>query len=166
MKPHIPAPATLICLTLLTSACAVPSPNAPSVMVLPGTGKNFEQFRADNELCRQFASEQLNSAGGEKAISASGMGTTALGTALGAAAGAAINGGRGAAAGAGGGFALGGLAGVNAAETAAGRLQQRYDISYQQCMYANGHRIPAGGGIMGQFFHGFSEKPGNTPSVR
>lgn len=163
MKIDIAVPTSLVCLILLASGCAVPSPNAPSVMVLPGTGKNFDQFRTDNELCRQFASEQLNNAGGESAITASGIGSTALGTALGAAAGAAINGGRGAAAGAGGGFALGGLAGVNASETAAGRLQQRYDISYQQCMYANGHRIPSSGGIMGQFFHGFSGRPAAAP---
>jgi hypothetical protein len=166
MKPDFATSTALICLALLTSACSTPPPNAPSVMVLPGSGKDFQQFRADNELCRQFASEQLNNAGGESAISASGIGSTALGTALGAAAGAAINGGRGAAAGAGGGFALGGLAGVDAAQTTAGRLQQRYDISYQQCMYANGHRIPSGGGIMGQFFNGYSERPPNSPPIR
>lgn len=166
MSTKFPTPAILICLALLTSACTTPTPNAPSVMVLPGSGKNFDQFRADNELCRQFASEQLNNSGGQNAISASGIGSTALGTALGAAAGAAISGGRGAAAGAGGGFALGGLSGVNAAETTAAQLQRRYDIGYQQCMYANGHRIPPAGGIMGQFFQGFSERPAGSPSTR
>lgn len=166
MISKLPKPAVLTCLILLTGACTTPPPNAPSVMVLPGTGKNFDQFRADNELCRQFASEQLENSGGENAISASGIGSTALGTALGAAAGAAINGGRGAAAGAGGGFALGGLSGVNAAETTAARLQQRYDISYQQCMYANGHRIPPAGGIMGRFFQGFAERPASAPPER
>src|SRR5438105_9494113 len=39
---------------LLLAACAT-VPMGPSVMVLPGTGKNFEQFQADDAVCRQWA---------------------------------------------------------------------------------------------------------------
>src|SRR5258706_232490 len=39
-------------------ACAV-VPNGPSVMALPGTGKTFDQFRADDGSCRQFAFQQV-----------------------------------------------------------------------------------------------------------
>jgi hypothetical protein len=40
---------------LFLTACATPLPNSPSVLVLPGTGKNFDQFRADDGQCRQYA---------------------------------------------------------------------------------------------------------------
>ena len=43
---------------LLLGACAS-VPSGPSVLVLPGTGKNFEQFRADDADCRQYANLQL-----------------------------------------------------------------------------------------------------------
>ena len=46
-------------LALVLGAC-VTVPSGPSVMVLPGTGKPFEQFQADDAACRQFA---LQSAG-------------------------------------------------------------------------------------------------------
>ncbi len=147
---------------LAVAGCTVLPPNEPSVMVLPGTGKSFDQFRADNENCKQFAYEQVSRRTPGDVSVDSGVRSAALGTVLGAAAGAAINGGRGAAVGAGSGLALGGLAGTGAAETSASRLQQRYDIGYQQCMYAKGHRIPAGGGLMGQFFRGY---PGHASAI-
>src|SRR3977135_2233103 len=40
------------------SACAT-VPSGPGVLVLPGTGKSFDQFRADDFECRQFAQSQL-----------------------------------------------------------------------------------------------------------
>jgi len=39
---------------VLTSACAS-TPTGPSVMVLPGSSKTFEQFQADDARCRQAA---------------------------------------------------------------------------------------------------------------
>ena len=36
----------------------------------------------------------------------------------------------------------GALAGTGAAGYSSRNLQQRYDYSYQQCMYAKGHKIP------------------------
>jgi hypothetical protein len=38
----------------LLSACAA-VPTGPSVMVLPGVGKPFDQFQMDDVACRQFA---------------------------------------------------------------------------------------------------------------
>ena len=37
----------------LLSACAA-VPTGPSVMVLPGVGKPFDQFQVDDMVCRQF----------------------------------------------------------------------------------------------------------------
>ncbi len=65
---------------LFVSACAVTGPN---VLVLPGQGSTFEQFRADDTACRQIASGPDG-------------------------------------------------------ETS----QSRYDMTYIQCMYAKGHRVP------------------------
>jgi hypothetical protein len=42
---------------LLAGCSTVPS--SPSVMVLPGTTRNFEQFRSDDGECRQYASAQI-----------------------------------------------------------------------------------------------------------
>jgi hypothetical protein len=74
----------------LASACATGPPTGPSVMVLPGTGKTFEQFQADDAACRQWAAQSVGTPGG---------------------------------------------AGY-------GSAQRAYDVAYQQCMYAKGHRIP------------------------
>jgi hypothetical protein len=129
----------------LLGACTT-MPEGPSVMVLPGTGKSFDQFRADDFECRQFASGQLGGPNASaNAAADSGVRSAAVGTLLGAAAGAAINGGRGAGVGAGAGLAMGGLAGTGAAEQSSGLTQRRYDIGYTQCMYAKGHRVPVYG---------------------
>ena len=129
------------------SAC-VSMPSGPSVMVLPGSGKNFDQFRGDDMNCRQYASEQVRGVTPNEASISSGVGSAAVGTALGAAAGAAIGGGSGAAIGAGSGFALGGLAGSSSSRASGEIGQQRYDMGYVQCMYAKGHRVPIAGQIM------------------
>lgn len=142
------AAAALLC------ACTTTPPNEPSILVLPGTGKSFEQFRADNDVCKQFAREQVGGQTPNSVALDSGTRSAAVGAALGAAAGAAINGGRGATVGAGSGLALGGLAGTEAAETSVSRLQQRFDFGYEQCMYAKGHRVPvASGSLMDDFFY-------------
>ena len=49
----------LLLLIPLLSACAV-MPTGPSVMVLPGVGKPFDQFQADDMGCRQFAQTQTD----------------------------------------------------------------------------------------------------------
>ena len=123
------------------SACSV-LPTAPSVMALPGTGKTFDQFRADDAACRQFAFEQVGGVSTNQAATASAVGSAAIGTALGAAAGAAFNGGSGAAVGAGAGLLVGSAFGAGAAPRSAYDVQRRYDYAYLQCMYAAGDRIP------------------------
>jgi hypothetical protein len=130
------------------AGCATVPPSGPSVMVLPGSGKSFERFRADEAECRQYASSQAGMSA-EQASAESGVRSAAVGTALGAAAGALIGGRDGAAVGAGTGLIVGSAAGAGAAGASARTLQQRYDIAYQQCMYAKGHRVPVAGRFEG-----------------
>lgn len=127
---------------LLLGGC-VSMPSGPSVMVLPGSEKNFDQFRADDMECRQFASSQVGGSTPDSAAESSGLKSAAVGAAVGAAAGAIIGGHRSAAAGAGTGLIIGGAAGAGAASGSQRTLQQRYDIGYTQCMYAKGHKIPS-----------------------
>jgi hypothetical protein len=126
---------------LLLAAC-VSMPTGPSVMVLPGSGKNFDQFRLDDMDCRQFASSQIGGANAQNAAEDSTVRSAALGTAIGAVAGAAIGGRDSAGVGAGMGLLTGTLAGTGAGQRSGYNLQQRYDIGYQQCMYAKGNSIP------------------------
>ncbi len=130
------------------SGCAT-VPTGPSIMVLPGTGKSFEAFQADNAVCRQWASQQTGAesknTANETLASGAALGTLAgagLGAAIGSASGAA---GTGAAIGAGSGLILGTGAAAGPAQSAGQEVQRRYDNAYQQCMYAKGNQIP---GIM------------------
>ncbi len=136
-------------LVVLLGACAT-VPTGPSVMVLPGTGKPFDQFQADDAACRQFA---LQSAGITTKQAATGSMVTgaAVGTAVGAAAGAAIgaaagNPAMGAAAGAGAGLLGGTAIGGGYADANVHSVQRRYDVGYMQCMYAKGNQIPVSRG--------------------
>src|SRR4051812_16947620 len=45
---------------LLLSACGSTPIYGPGVLVLPGTGKGFDQFRSDEHDCRGYAQAQLN----------------------------------------------------------------------------------------------------------
>ncbi|MGR8952313.1 MAG: hypothetical protein ACU83V_07850 [Gammaproteobacteria bacterium] len=125
----------------LLSACTV-MPTGPSVLVLPGMGKSFDQFRADDMQCRQYALYQIGGVQPGQVATSSGVGTAVATTAVGAAAGAALGGGEGAAIGAGSGLLAGTLAGSETARASGYEAQQRYDISYIQCMYAHGNRVP------------------------
>ncbi|MDE2387734.1 MAG: hypothetical protein KGN35_01410 [Betaproteobacteria bacterium] len=135
--------------TCILAAC-VSLPSGPSVMTLPGSGKSFEQFRHDDYDCRRYAYEQIGGLTPRQSAQSSGVQSAAVGAGLGAAAGAAIaGGGGGAAIGAGAGLLAGGLAGSGTASTSAYVNQHRYDMSYIQCMYAKGHRVPVSGKISG-----------------
>ena len=141
------ARAIAVCLSvaLLTTACAS-VPTGPSVMVLPGTGKSFDQFQFDDAVCRQWAAQQTGTTT-ETASANTTVAGAAVGTLLGAAAGAAIGAaagspGIGAAAGAGAGLLGGTAVGAGNASTAYSSVQRRYDASFMQCMYAKGHQIP------------------------
>jgi hypothetical protein len=134
---------------LLTAACAT-IPTGPSVMVLPGTGKNFEQFQVDDAVCRQWAAQRTGTTK-EQASTNTAVTGAVIGTALGAAAGAALgaaagSAGTGAAVGAGVGLLGGTAVGASNASAAYGSVQRSYDASYMQCMYAKGHQIPVARG--------------------
>src|SRR5438270_450596 len=106
---------------LLLAACAS-APTGPSVMVLPGSSKSFEQFRFDDYECRQYASEYSGGKTAEQASADAGIKSAAAGAAIGALAGAAIGGnGNAAAAGAGLGAAGGAIAGTGAGDDLVGR---------------------------------------------
>lgn len=128
---------------LMLGACTS-VPTGPSAMALPGTGKNFDQFRSDDRDCRQYALEQSGATPAQSAEN-SGVKSAAIGAAIGAVAGAAMDGSSGAATGAGVGLLMGGIAGAGAANQSAYMTQRRYDHGYIQCMYAKGHRVPVSG---------------------
>ena len=142
--PHLTR--TLALLGIASLAACTTMPSGPNVMVLPGGGKTFDQFRADDFGCRQYAQSQLGGATPEAVMGDSGVRSAALGTVLGAVAGAALNGSHGAAVGAGTGLAFGGLAGTGTGQASGYGQQRRYDYAYMQCMYAQGHRVPSAGG--------------------
>jgi ABC-type phosphate transport system substrate-binding protein len=81
--------------------------------MLPGTTESFEQFQVDDGQCRQWALQQTGTAPNQ-----AGAASTATGAAVGTAVGA--------------GNAYG--AGASA--------QNKYDIGYVQCMYAQGDQVP------------------------
>lgn len=126
------------------AGCAVVPPTGPSVTVLPGTNMSFDQFKVDDFECRQYAGAQSGGTA-EQAASESGTKSAAVGTAVGMVAGALIGGRDGAAVGAGTGLIVGSASGAGAAGHSARSMQQRYDMGYQQCMYAKGHRVPVAG---------------------
>ncbi|PPK75563.1 hypothetical protein B0F87_10529 [Methylobacter tundripaludum] len=82
---------TILMSVFLLNACST-MPSGPSVLVLPGIGKNFDQFHNDDLVCRQLSHTQITTSRQQP----------------------------------------------DSKEDA----QQDYDISYIQCMYGKGHRIP------------------------
>lgn len=147
MNLRIPGLLPVIAMTLL-SACTVMPPSSPSVLVLPGTGKSFEQFRLEDSNCRQYAFAQVGGVTPGQISADSGIASAVTGTAIGAAAGAALGGGECAAIGAGSGLLAGSLAGADAARISGYEAQERYDMSYIQCMYAYGNRVPISGNLI------------------
>lgn len=134
-------------IALVLGACATVPPNGPAVMVLPGSNSNFNQFRADDVDCQQYAMQSIGHTTPAQAAANSAVNSAATGAAVGAAAGALIgaasgNPAGGAAVGAGTGLLVGSAGGVNAYGAAADVMQDRYDTAYVQCMYAKGHQVP------------------------
>lgn len=127
---------------LLLAGCAT-APTGPGVMALPGTGKSFEQFRADDLECRQYARDQSGGADPEGAA----LRSAAVGTAVGAVAGAAIGGRDAAGVGAGTGLIVGSMAGSGTSRGAGYDAQRMYDNAYVQCMYAKGQQVPVSGAL-------------------
>jgi len=130
---------------LVLGGCAT-LPKGPSVMVLPPPGKPFEQFQAEDAICRQWAAQQIGQSPQETVNQNTATGAVA-GTVIGAGLGAAIGStsgdmGAGAAIGAVSGLLLGASAGADSGRVYGWEAQRRYDIAYQQCMYAKGNQIP------------------------
>jgi len=146
---RFPLKIALLVLPLLAAACTT-MPSGPTVMVLPGASKSFDQFRADDMECRNYAFESVGGVTASQAATQSGVSSAVVGTVLGAAAGAAIGGHEGAGVGAGTGLVVGGLAGTGTAQASGYDLQYRYDHGYIQCMYAKGHQVPVSGSLYRQ----------------
>jgi OmpA family protein len=130
---------------LVVGGCAT-IPTGPSVMVLPPPGKPFDMFQAEDSMCRQWARQQIGLTPQETANQNTVAGA-AVGTAIGAGLGAAIGAasgqaGAGAVIGAASGLLLGTASGANSGEFYGEEAQRRYDIAYEQCMYANGNIVP------------------------
>ncbi len=138
-------PFLTLLIILTVSGCAT-VPTGPSVSVMPGYGKSFEQFQADDAVCRQWAGRQIGQST-QQTINQNTAGGAAVGTIIGAGLGAAIgaasgNAGTGAAIGAGSGLLLGTASGANAGRAYGYQAQRQYDIAYTQCMYAKGNQVP------------------------
>jgi putative peptidoglycan binding protein len=132
-------------LSLLVSGCAQ-TPLGPTVQVMPGPGKSFDQFTYDQAGCKQFAEGAV--AGQAQNANTRGVGAAAITTVLGAGLGAAIGGGRGAGIGAASG-ALGGAGiGGGMSSNEQGGIQAQYDNAFAQCMYAKGNMVPGYGPMM------------------
>ena len=155
--------AVLAVIIVALSGCAT-MPSGPSAMVLPSQGKPFEEFQIDDSNCRQWSSQQIGASPGapmnQNAAAGAVIGTL-VGAGIGAAFGAvAGNPGAGAAIGAGTGLLGGAASGSNADWASSWEAQRRYDIAFQQCMYAKGHQIP---GVIRQSRRGYRLPPPPPP---
>jgi hypothetical protein len=126
---------------VLLTGCAT-LPTGPSVAVMPAPGKPFEVFMQEDSVCRMFADRSIkgsvNDIGTQNVLSGA-----AVGTAVGAVAGALSGGSQGAGTGAGVGLLAGAAMGSGNAGVAQYDSQRRYDIAYEQCMYAKGNQLPS-----------------------
>ncbi|HEY4072325.1 MAG TPA: glycine zipper family protein [Herbaspirillum sp.] len=158
---------------VLLAGCAS-VPTGPQVMVMPGAGKTYDQFRQDEAVCQNYAFQATGNA--TRAANESGVNSAAVGTVVGAAAGALIgaasggNAGSGAAIGAGSGLLIGGASGSNQAMAGGYGAQRRYDNVYMQCMYTKGNQVPVRGDMQPSRSRmpppppaGYSPQQGATP---
>ena len=153
----------LLLAPLLMTACSS-VPTGPSVNVMPGKNTTFEQFKADDETCREYAEERAGDP--DNSGTKTTLKNAAVAAAVGAVAGAALDHGHGksAAVGAGAGLILGTLAGAGASGESTRAAQVKYDNAYTQCMYAKGHDVPFSGKYRNQENNGPSSygPPPNT----
>jgi hypothetical protein len=135
-----------LAVAVLLTGCAT-FPTGPSVAVMPAAWKPFEVFQAEDATCRQWAAQQTGGESPQMAADNSLARSAVVGTLIGAGLGALIgsvsgSAGVGAGIGAGSGL-LGGMAvGSEPSYASGSELQRRYDIAYQQCMYAKGNQVP------------------------
>ena len=133
----------LACLVILAGCASLP--NGPSVAVMPAPGKPFEVFAAEDNMCRQFAQNSIGTSAGQ-ASTDSEVKSIAAGTAIGAVVGALGGGQHGAGSGAAIGMLGGAAIGSGSAQYSGREAQRRYDIAYEQCMYAKGNQLPQAAG--------------------
>ena len=137
----------LVLLVIVVLGGCATIPAGPSVMVMPPPGKPFEVFQSEDSTCRDWALQQIGGESPDAAAQKTFAGGTTIGTLVGAGIGALVgwaygNAGAGAAIGAGSGLLVGGMGSSEPAYGTKYELQRRYDIAYQQCMYAKGNQIP------------------------
>lgn len=126
----------------ILAGCAT-VPTGPRVMVYPEPGKPFEVFQEEDNACRMWAGQQIGMS--QEELDRTTVRSAAAGTAIGAGVGAAIgsaygHAGTGALIGAGTGL-LAGLAATDSGRVYGWEAQRRYDMAYQQCMYAKGNQV-------------------------
>ncbi|MHB8744552.1 MAG: hypothetical protein ACYC9L_15720 [Sulfuricaulis sp.] len=134
-----------VALTVALAGCAS-VPVGPTINVMPGPGKPFDQFNADNAVCREYASQQLGANPNEVARNQVLTGALA-GATLGAVSGEIMGHGRSGApqSMAGIGLLMGSAVGAGAAGESSDNLQHRYNLAYAQCMYSKGNQVPGYG---------------------
>jgi len=112
---------------------------------MPGPGKSFEAFQADQAACKTYAASQVKDQA--DAANQRALGTALITTAIGAATGGAV-GSTGAALGTGAGVGAVIGSGVGTAIASSqnsgdqANIQAQYDTSFAQCMYAKGELVP------------------------
>jgi hypothetical protein len=131
-------------LVVMLIGCAT-VPTGQNVMVLPAPGKPFEVFQSEDANCKWWACQQ-SGLSAQETVNQNTISGAIVGTVIGAGLGAAIgavsgNPGMGAAVGASSGLLGGTISGANAGQGYAWEAQRRYDIAYQQCMYAKGNQV-------------------------
>lgn len=129
----------IICGVALVLAGCASAPIGPRVTVMPAPGKPYEVFVAEDQLCRHYAAQSIGAEPNETAAK-SFVGSAVVGTAIGAAAGAMGGGHEGS--GAAAGLVVGSMAGAGQSAYVVQDAQMRYDLTYQQCMYAKGNQVP------------------------
>ena len=138
--------ALLLAVLSLGGCATAPTPAGPSVTVLPTPGKPLDLFQSEHYSCMEWANQQIGMSpqdvANQNTANAAAAGTM-IGATLGAVIGSASgNAAEGAILGAGSGLLVGASAGAEAGAASAWEVQRRYDILYQQCMYANGNVLP------------------------
>jgi len=150
---------------LALGGCAT-MPNGPSYAALPGNRTTYDQFQADDNTCRQYATQAIGGTTPQQDANNAAVGSAVVGTALGAAVGGLLGGNQGAAVGAGMGLFTGAAVGAGNSQAAGYNSQYRYDNAYYQCMYARGHKVPMPASVarsMRQASAGYPPPPNAPP---
>src|SRR5262245_18257796 len=128
-------------LGLLALAGCGQMPIGPTVQAVPAPYKPYEVFAAEERACRDWAA-QASGAAPVNAATQDFVGATAAATVIGAEVGGMAGGQSGAGVGAAFGMLTGAAVGADQSYFRAYGAQGRYDMAYQQCMYAKGNGLP------------------------